>query len=285
MKKLNFSFKLATISLVIIISLSVLGNISVTNTKAEVNLWGFWQEISINCNHPILKDKRVRLGLSHLVDRESVMDIWLDYNGPLVEGEELYPGVTTWVPTVPWCNPQLEPNNNVEKGLELLEEAGYGIDSDNKLELTLLTPNTNPARIAWSLAIAERWNSFGHSITVVTMGWGEIMPRMWYHPAQWDEDPTTKIPSFEEGGYDLFSIGLSFGILDEFFDPIIDSNWDETYTSGHPDNVYQYSNVVFDSLINNWIQAGKGNRGLAYAIQKALFNDPPVIVLFVYVDP
>ncbi len=289
--KVNLSLKLTTISLVILISLSMLGNFTVTNTEAVDVGYELWQEISFNNEHPDLEKKTARRALSHLVDRESVMNIWLEYY-QLAEGEAIFPGGTTWTSAKPWYNDKLQRDGDIKEGLKLLKEAGYELDDEEEtLKLTLLVPNSNPARVDWCEMIVETWNSYGLSIDLVQMGWydtsdpyGGIIPRIFDHPALWDNDPATKIPSFEEGGYDMLAVGISVGISDPPIDPIIEGWWEEQYTTGHVDNFYQYSSKKFDAVVDEWIQNGGGTQALAYTIQKILRNDPPAIILFDYIN-
>ena len=265
----------------------MIGSSYLTRTQAEMVGWGFWQEINFNCNHPDLINPDVRRGLSYLTDRNFARDLWLE-NYPLGEDEAIHPGLTSWLPSMPWYRTDMKVDNKVDKGLKLIEKAGYVLyDEELTLHLTLICPNTNPFRITWCEEIVTQWNAYGLSIDLVTMGWGDIndpaggiVPRTFGHSAQWDNDPSTKIPTYEEGGFDLCTVGWSFGI-DYTVDPIIVGHWEELFITDGIENFYQYSNPKFDERINEWIQTG-GTEELASSIQNILQKDPPVIILFVY---
>jgi peptide/nickel transport system substrate-binding protein len=83
--------------------------------------------LSINCNHPLLKDVRVRQAVSHAIDKQKVLDVvygggkpvgtFMDYSNPY------YKDLTSLYPYDP------------EKAKKLLAEAGVG--ADKPFEITV----------------------------------------------------------------------------------------------------------------------------------------------------
>jgi len=72
--------------------------------------------------------------------------------------------------------------------------------------ISLLSPNTNPARNQWAALMEEQLQKIGIGIAFhESTGWGNIMPRVWAYPVG-NEGYYDYIPIYEEGGYEVFMI-------------------------------------------------------------------------------
>ncbi len=137
--------------------------------------------------------------------------------------------------------------------------------------VSILAPNSNPARNQWSTLMVEQLPKIGINIDVFDhTGWAQISPRTWGHPGPYP------VPSYDEGGYDLFFIGNGWG-LD--FDPTGVFTTDGLTPAG--DNFYQYSNVEFDWAVSNYTQSFVYADRIQYAeeIQEMLYEDQPSIAI------
>jgi ABC-type transport system substrate-binding protein len=110
----------------------------------------------------------------------------------------------------------------------------------DQFEITLLAPNTNPARNAWSSLIFEELKKIGIETDLFQAGWDIVGPRTFAYEA--DENG---IPTWDEGGYDIFFVGLS-GALE--YDPT-DSYCSCSY-SPSGGNFAWYENSEVDTLLS-----------------------------------
>jgi hypothetical protein len=133
--------------------------------------------------------------------------------------------------------------------------------------ISVLAPNTNPARNQWATMMVEQLPKIGIGIdTFDHTGWSGITPRTWDYPGPYP------IPSYEEGGFDLMFVGWSWGL-----------DWDPTGlydTAGITpagDNFYQYSSQAMDWAISNYTASFLLEDRLEYIgqIQDALYEDCP----------
>ncbi|MCG3252366.1 MAG: hypothetical protein KAX09_00840 [Candidatus Heimdallarchaeota archaeon] len=137
--------------------------------------------------------------------------------------------------------------------------------------VSILSPNSNPARNQWATLMVEQLPKIGIDIDVFDhTGWAQISPRTWGHPGPYP------VPSYAEGGYDLFFIGNGWG-LD--FDPTGVFTTDGITPLG--DNFYQYSNPEFDWAVSNYTQSFVNADRVYYAelIQEILYEDQPSIAI------
>ncbi len=101
-------------------------------------------------------------------------------------------------------------------------------------------------------------------------GWAQISPRVWGHPGPYP------IPTYAEGGYDIFFISWSWGL-----------DWDPTGLYDSPaitpdgNNFYQYDNPAMDNAIGNYISSFVLADRIEWAeeIQAILYEDLPEISL------
>ncbi|MHA1345466.1 MAG: ABC transporter substrate-binding protein [Candidatus Heimdallarchaeaceae archaeon] len=139
--------------------------------------------------------------------------------------------------------------------------------------ISLLSPNTSAARNQWSLLMEQQLPKIGIGVSFhESTGWGNIGPRTWDYPLL-DYD---YIPTYDEGGYDLFFVGWSWGL-----------DWDPTglYDTAsmipNGDNHYQYSNPAYDTKLDQYLTEldDDTREGYAHELQAILYEDLPAICL------
>ncbi len=133
--------------------------------------------------------------------------------------------------------------------------------------ISILAPNTNPARNQWSTLMAEQLPKIGIGIDVFDhTGWSQISPRTWGYPGPYP------IPSYAEGGYDILFVGWSWG-LD--WDPT--GLYDSPSVTPYGDNFYQYENPEMDWAIGNYTSSFVLDDRIYWAkqIQAILYEDLP----------
>ncbi len=137
--------------------------------------------------------------------------------------------------------------------------------------ISILAPNTNPARNQWATLMVEQLPKIGIAVdTFDHTSWAQISPRTWGFPGPYP------IPTYAEGGYDLFFVGWGWGL-----------DWDPTGLYDTPaitpngDNFYQYSNPAMDNAIGNYTSSFVLADRIEYAeeIQAILYEDLPEICL------
>ena len=139
--------------------------------------------------------------------------------------------------------------------------------------INLLSPNTSPARNQWSLLIEQTLPQIGIGISFhESTGWGNIAPRTWDYPLI-DYD---YIPTYAEGGYDILFVGWSWDL-----DLNLQSLYETTAITPYGDNHYQYSNEVYDDLLEEFMAAVDPveRENLGYDLQEIIYEDLPGIAL------
>ncbi len=111
--------------------------------------------------------------------------------------------------------------------------------------ISLLSPNTNPARNQWAILMENQLPLIGIGITHhESTGWANIYTRTWEYPVGVDFD---YIPTYGDGGYDILFGGWSRGL-----------DWDPTgmYDTASivpaGDNMYPRKRIK-SSLSNLWM--------------------------------
>ncbi|MBD3189469.1 MAG: hypothetical protein GF308_02445, partial [Candidatus Heimdallarchaeota archaeon] len=142
---------------------------------------------------------------------------------------------------------------------------------DPFFDISLLAPNTNPARNQWATLMTEQLPKIGIGIdTFDHTGWAQISPRTWSHPGPYP------IPTYAEGGFDILFVGWSWGL-----------DWDPTglfdCESWTPDgdNFYQYCSEDFDAALSSYSQAFLVADRITYAeqMQQILYDDLPALCI------
>lgn len=135
-------------------------------------------------------------------------------------------------------------------------------------EVTMLCPDTNPARIEMAYTYAAELAKIGICVKeIVVTGWDFIASRTWGYEGSYP------IPGYDEGGYDMLFVGYNFkdftprGLYDSYSMPPSGSNF------------YQYNNPLIDSLIDDYYEAfDYSNRiSIAHDILGILHDDLPSI--------
>jgi peptide/nickel transport system substrate-binding protein len=125
--------------------------------------------VNLNCADPILADKKVRQALSHLVNKQQIIDtiykgIGKPANGPIVPGMWAY---SADVPSYDY---------NPDKAKQLLEEAGWKAGADGmrskdgqKLSLTVRTHSEDPDRKQLIQVLQSEFQKVGIEATTNTV--------------------------------------------------------------------------------------------------------------------
>ena len=137
--------------------------------------------------------------------------------------------------------------------------------------ISVLAPNTNPARNQWATLMVEQLPKIGIGVDVFDhTGWPQISPRTWGYPGPYP------IPTYAEGGFDLFFIGWGWGL-----DIDMTGLFDTPSIPPDGDNHYSYSVPEMDWAISNYSQAFVLADRIDYAheIQALLYEDLPAITI------
>ncbi len=138
-------------------------------------------------------------------------------------------------------------------------------------KISILAPNTNPARNQWATLMVEQLPRIGIGIDIFDhCGWSQISPRTWGHSGPYP------VPSYAEAGFDILFIGWSWG-LDIDFRGLFDS--DAITPDG--DNHYQYDSQEMDWAIYNYSNSFVLADRITWAekIQKILYEDVPAATI------
>jgi len=137
--------------------------------------------------------------------------------------------------------------------------------------ISILAPNSNPARSQWATLMVEQLPKIGIEVDIFDhTSWSQIYPRTWDYPGPYP------IPSYAEGGYDILFVGWGWGL-----------DWDPTGLYDTPgivpfgDNFYQYSSQAMDDAIGNYTASFITADRIEYAedIQAILYEDLPQITI------
>jgi ABC-type transport system substrate-binding protein len=178
-------------------------------------------------------------------------------------------------------------NKNMNKkallGISLIVLFGFSMVAGNVLaqdvtiqtafSINILSPNTSPARNQWSLLMEQLLPKVGIGISFhESTGWGNIGPRTWSYPFL----DYNYIPVYEDGGYDLLFVGWSWGL-----DLDLTGLFDTLSIAPAGDNHYQYSNPVYDDLLDDYLAEldPVARIDIAYDLQEILYEDLPAIAI------
>jgi len=157
-------------------------------------------------------------------------------------------------------------------GIGIIPMIGAPVKALNQgpfFSISILAPNSNPARNQWATIMVEQLPKIGIEVDVFDhTSWSQISPRTWGYPGPYP------IPSYEEGGYDILFVGYGWGL-----DIDLTGVFDTAGITPNGDNFYQYSNPEMDWAIGNYTQAFVLSDRLEYAkdIQAMLYEDQPSI--------
>ncbi|HOP69488.1 MAG: ABC transporter substrate-binding protein [Dethiobacteria bacterium] len=156
---------------------------------------GQYQFMGMNLKHQILSDRRVRLAITHALDREAMIETLFDGRGIVPVGH---------IPAQSWAfNPSLEPLPYDRKKAEaLLEEAGWSLGDDGfrykdgqKLALDLLCVKGPAHRLQNAEIIQQMLKELGIEIQIELVEPAVVGPRI-----------------FGERDFDLFLLGWKMNI-------------------------------------------------------------------------
>jgi len=140
--------------------------------------------------------------------------------------------------------------------------------------INILSPNTSPARNQWSLLMEQTLPKIGVGVLFhESTGWGNIGPRTWSYPLL-DYD---YIPTYAEGGYDMFFVGWSWGL-----DPTdLQGLYETSAIIPAGSNHYQYSNPAYDAVLEDFLAAVDSveRNNLLSDIQEILYDDLPAVAI------
>ncbi|UJG44235.1 MAG: ABC transporter substrate-binding protein [Candidatus Heimdallarchaeum endolithica] len=143
-------------------------------------------------------------------------------------------------------------------------------------DITIISPNTCPARNQWEPLLDQILPQIGINVTHEYVHWGFISERTWNYPVG-EEGYEDHIPSYEKGGYDILTIGWGW-----------DFDWDPTglFDSAsivpNGDNLYQYNSSEFDNTLEEYLSEFELSKRIEKAkeLQSILYNDLPAITVF-----
>lgn len=126
---------------------------------------------NVTCN------KEIRQAIAYSIDRELVADVVLNGYGRSAYSEN---------DGMPWNNPDVAIQTDVEYAKQLLSEAGWAdTDGDGilekdglKAEFCCIYPSGDSVRQAVAMAVAEQIKAIGINMSVEGVSWDEIMKRM-----------------------------------------------------------------------------------------------------------
>ncbi|MBY9000929.1 MAG: hypothetical protein KGD64_08455 [Candidatus Heimdallarchaeota archaeon] len=137
--------------------------------------------------------------------------------------------------------------------------------------IALLSPNTSPARNQWVLLMEQLLPEIGIGISYhESTGWANISLRTWTYPLiEYDY-----IPTYDEGGYDMLFLGYRLGM-----DIQLSGLFETNALIPYGDNFYQYTNPVYDAILENYEQEYDPVLRTQYAhlLQAILYEDLPSI--------
>ena len=155
------------------------------------------------------KARVLRHAMSAIMDRQTFVT-------EIMEGLA-EPGATNMPSASLGWDPTVKPEAfNLTYARELMTSLGFnyadlGSESADHtyskgfFNITVLSPNTNPARNEWSDAYAKELPKLGIAVTQhISTGWAEIIPRTF--------GSNVEPQSYADGGYDVFFVGSSWNL-------------------------------------------------------------------------
>ncbi|MCE7734412.1 MAG: ABC transporter substrate-binding protein [Candidatus Heimdallarchaeota archaeon] len=153
----------------------------------------------------------VRKAMTHVVDRKFAVD-------EIMEGLALPASTVMPAAALGWDATLIPRNFSVSVARNYMTQAGFdystlgtensdGTFNNNFFEVTVMSPNTNPARNQWSANYVLELPKIGIGVKEhVSTGWGEIVPRTFGY------SEGTLVPDYASGGFDVFFVGYSWSL-------------------------------------------------------------------------
>ncbi|MCE7745101.1 MAG: hypothetical protein GPJ52_08220, partial [Candidatus Heimdallarchaeota archaeon] len=137
--------------------------------------------------------------------------------------------------------------------------------------VSILAPNTCPARNQWATLMVEQLPKIGIGVEIFDhTGWAQISPRTWGYPGPYP------IPTYAEGGFDILFVGWS-GDMDWTTAEIFSSD----YIVPNGDNFYQYDSWEYDFAYNSYLTSLTIEDRLFWGnkMQQLLYQDQPTCTI------
>lgn len=215
--------------------------------------------------NPLFQDKRVRLALSHLVDRKSIIDKVMFGDGVPIQSHVFYKNtklLNTELPEI-----QFDP----EKAKKLLEEAGWkDTDGDGVLDkiidgkkkdfkFTFLS-NTNPVRKQILLVIVDALKKVGIQAEVQELEWSVYLDKTKKHEFEATYSAWTS-PTTPPDPYQI---------------------WHSSQSEGEGSNYISFKNKTSDSLIEAYRNEMDETKRIAMIKewQKLIYDEQPYTFLW-----
>ena len=134
----------------------------------------------------------------------------------------------------------------------------------------LLAPATSPARNQWATIMVEQLPKIGIGVVFDYTSWAQIYSRTWYYLGPYP------IPTYDQGGYDIVSVGFSWGLE---YDPR-DLYHSECITP-NGDNFYQFNNSEMDFIIDSYLSSNDYDDKLSWAhnMQQKFYEEQPSLTV------
>ncbi len=214
-----------------------------TTTGTGFNYIGF------NFNADYVQERKVRQAISHLIDREGIIEYLLGGFGA--------PGVANIIPTAPWFNHELEPHAyDPEKARELLEQAGYG-EGGFELDIYTHDPDT---RVQIAELLQFELEALGIGLNIHVEDWGAFFERI-----------------YERDDYDMFILGWSGLVHPDL------ASYRQFHSEGDRVGYIQYNNPRMDELIERGRTVppdSEESLEIFNELQEIVHEDLPYSILF-----
>ena len=199
--------------------------------------------VGFNLRNEYLADRDLRLAISHMINREAIVEHVLNGVGQV--------GKTAISPGLPWFNDEIDHvGYDPERAATLLEEGGY-LDEDFTLRIFT---NENPVRMQIAEILEYELSELGLDIEVRIEEWGAFLDRV-----------------FDGEDYEMYILGWS-GQMDPDR---------ATYRQFHTDGVYN-DTYFSDSRLDELVEKGTAVPGdsqesldIYYEVQEILNREQP----------
>lgn len=199
--------------------------------------------VAFNVESQYLEDRRVRQAISHMINRQGIVDNILEG-----VGKPAYSNIT---PNLPWHHPDLEPYEyNPERAKELIEEAGYA-PGDITLDLV---GSDHDIRMHFAEIIEYELGQIGIEVNLIVDEWGAFLDRV-----------------LHTSDYDMFILGWG-GLLDP------DRAMFRQFHSEELHNYPNYSNERVDELLERGPRVPADSQEsleIYWELQEILYEDLP----------
>lgn len=132
-----------------------------------------YRAVMYNYQHPLFKDAKVRQAMNLAIDREAIVQGMLANKGEAAYG----PLQKSWANAPQKDRYSYQP----EQASQLLKEAGWTIGKDGvlvkdgeRLEFDLISPASDPVRVALATVVAEQLKPLGVSVILKPLDWSAI---------------------------------------------------------------------------------------------------------------